>query len=330
MTQIKSEIKSEILNIDGKEVLMLQPYISKRILPDPALADIWVINHRKEYKVRSFLIKVIRSKDPKMFLKPIFIESGLKKEYGNNAEYIAKMCDGFIKDMNFVKKYTLLDRVDYFISKYYDSRLNMESFSQDEINKQKIFDYFYTRKRKIKSIRTTISLSGYAFPLINNFFYDIKDGAVYSRFLLRQMFEDGLLSRKYVDTLHLCNSCNGGFLNYREICPKCSSHNLRVQSLVHHFRCAYVAPELDFTVNDKLLCPKCSGQLQNLAVDYDKPGVVYCCKNHHCKHEFQQAPIQVGCVHCKAEQFPEELVVRKVYKYDFTEKGINHFLKRNS
>ena len=320
----------ELIQIYDRNILLLDNYIEKGIIPDPDLADVWVINHPDPSKVKAFLRKTIRSKDLRVYLKPIFLKKEFEKgyEYLHENLYIKELCDGYIANLQIFDKIQLIDRISHFVSKYANAR-NQSTLNQEDFILQVSFDYYYTRQKQIVPIRSHVSLSGYIHPRIEAHFLSIDDGDKYSRLLLREAYYENLLTRDYIDTLHLCHRCGGGFLNYREVCPKCKSHNLRVMPLIHHFRCAYIGPKDDFMYKDQMICPKCSSLLLNLGVDYDQPGFTFVCKEENCKHEFQHPPILASCVECNTDQSPDQLIVRKVYKYSFTEKGVQHFLLHN-
>ena len=56
-----------IIEIHGKKVLLLEYAIVNNILPDPNLADVWVVNHNDPKLVKRFLLKIIRSEDIKIY-----------------------------------------------------------------------------------------------------------------------------------------------------------------------------------------------------------------------------------------------------------------------
>lgn len=316
-----------IIEIHGKKVLLLEYAIVNNILPDPKLADVWVVNHNDPKLVKRFLYKIIRSEDIRVYLKPIFLQKELKKIYALSSDLLKSLSDGYIKWLNFIDKIPYIETITNFIEK---NEFKYDKFEKDsdEFYTLKILDYYYTRKKNIIPIINRKSLSGYSYTRIEAFFEDKKEAYTKSRMLLRESFLGGSLSRNYVDTSHLCKNCHSGFLNFREKCPKCSEHNLKVRNLIHHFRCAYVGIEKDFVLKDQLVCPKCSSELKNLGVDYDRPGKIFFCKNKKCNHEFQEAPIGVHCVDCKSEQSPDELIVRKIYSYELTNLGFQQVLEQ--
>lgn len=316
-----------VIELYGKKVILLEKAIQDKSLPDPDLADIWIVNHSNPKLVKRFLILMMRSNKIEVFLKPIFLQNDFKKAYGDSYNFLKHLSDGTIKGLNFLEKIAHIDTINLFIEKI-RTTYNYKDKSSDEYYIQKILFYYYTRMKSIIPILDRSSLSGYSYPRIEAFFKNKEDAYVRSRFLLRESFQLGFLSRSYIDTSHLCKNCQSGFLNYREICPKCSGHDLKARDLIHHFRCAYVGVEKDYIFKDKHVCPKCSSEIRNLGVDYDKPGKIFVCKDKKCNHEFQDAPIGVHCVDCKVEQSPEELIVKKIYSYELTTLGYEQVLEQ--
>ena len=316
-----------IIEIHGKKVVLLEHAITNNLLPDPSLADVWVINHNDPKLVKRFLYKIIRSEDIRINLKPIFLQKELKKVYSLSSDLLKSLSDGYIKWLNFIDKIPYIETINNFIEKNQYKYDNFDKTS-DEFYTFKILNYYYTRKKNIVPIINRKSLTGYSYTRIEAFFENKNDAYTKSRMLLREAFLGGSLARNYVDTSHLCKNCHSGFLNFREICPKCTNHNLKVRNLIHHFRCAYVGIDKDFVLKDKLACPKCSSELKNLGVDYDKPGKIFLCKNKKCNHEFQDAPVGVHCVDCKTEQSPDELIVKKIYAYELTNLGYQQVIEQ--
>jgi len=310
-----------VIEIHGKKILLLEHAVEHDVLPDPSKADVWIINHRDEWLVRRFLRHMIRSKSINIYLKPVFLQKELKDFYITRDNHLKDLSDGYLKDLDIIEKIPFIEHVSTFTDRYAAKR-NFSDFTPNNFYIQKTFDYYYTRKKRITPVLNHKSLTGYSYPRIETYFSNTRDAFITSRILLQEAYTNGWLGRNYVDTNHVCHNCSSGFLNYREVCPKCNGHNLKAKNIIHHFRCAYVGVEKDFIYKDKMVCPKCSSELKNLGVDYDRPGKLFNCKNKKCLHEFQDAPVGVHCVDCDTEQAPHDLVVRKIYEYEITAKGM--------
>lgn len=318
-------LQPHVVDMQGKRVLLLNNYIESGVLPEPQLADIWLVDHKDRTKIKSFLRAVVRSSDVRVYLMPIFLDDAIGTYIEEDTLVIQRLCDGYWGEVDALKAALLCEHITDFIRQR--GIAEMTFASQHERILQYIFDYMYTRAKSLLPIRQHQSLTGYAYPRIDSFFFNRKDAYLHSRQILKQAEEEGYLKRKYFDTQHLCKTCSSGFLNYHEVCPKCGEHDLKATNLIHHFRCAYLGPETDFAAHHKLICPKCAVELRNIGVDYDRPGKMFTCKSQSCGHKFQEAPIQVCCVDCGTAQAPYELVVKKVYQYDLAEAGVAKFIR---
>ncbi|WP_042722669.1 hypothetical protein [Flavobacterium sp. B17] len=311
----------KILTLEnGIRAQLLDDCIDKNEIPNAENADIWIINNEKAWEVRKFLISVIRHPDPKVFLKPVFLQKDLKRIYKEFKNYnLKQLCDGYIQDLNIQNKIPYIQFILNFIKKL-DASLHEEDLLK------KTLLYYHSRNKDIEFYESADSLNGYSYPRVEAYYDGTTNAYVNGRALLHNAYKNDLLRRHYVDTSHICKKCHSGFLNYREECPKCKEHNLQVRVLIHHFRCAHVATEQSFQQGDRLICPKCSMELRNLGVDYDKPGKIFYCLNEKCKNEFQKPLIGVHCINCKTEQTPSELKLEKIYNYELTQKAINEIL----
>lgn len=118
------------------------------------------------------------------------------------------------------------------------------------------------------------SPTGYFYPDVADRLGMTKGGeALYLEGLADQQY----LLREFFDRVLACPSCKSCQLNIRETCPACKSADMAPVSLIHHYRCALVAPEEDFLQGIAYVCPKCQKPLNHIGVDYDKPGQRYRC-----------------------------------------------------
>jgi hypothetical protein len=127
------------------------------------------------------------------------------------------------------------------------------------------------------------------------------------------LVRQGLLDRSFIDRLNVCPSCHSSRLNVREECPSCRSANLQEQALVHHFRCAYQAPEAQFVRGFNLVCPKCRQHLRHYGSDYDKPGHVLACG--HCHATNSEPVVGFACLDCGAHTDGDAIRRHDVFEY---------------
>ncbi|HKK47265.1 MAG TPA: response regulator [Balneolaceae bacterium] len=187
----------------------------------------------------------------------------------------------------------------------------------------KLIRFLYTRSIDIyKPIPSREALLGYSFPMLtDNLDFDNEARALD---LLNEAESNEILSGTFHDTIYLCNSCSNSYLNIREVCPNCNSSNLESNDLIHHFSCAFMG-EIDkfkkMGQGGNLVCPKCERKLKHIGVDYDKPSVIFNCRN--CDHSFQDPMLRAKCLNCGNDQKVEHLEKRVIKKYRLTSKGID-------
>ncbi|AKJ31811.1 diguanylate cyclase domain-containing protein [Caldimonas brevitalea] len=112
------------------------------------------------------------------------------------------------------------------------------------------------------------------------------------------------------DRTRHCRQCGSAHLQFVDVCPHCSSLQIRKAASLHCFTCGFVAPEADFHDERGLACPKCNARLRHIGVDYDRPLTQYACA--HCHHAFVEARVLARCLDCRTEADPAELDVREV------------------
>jgi diguanylate cyclase (GGDEF)-like protein len=136
---------------------------------------------------------------------------------------------------------------------------------------------------------------------------------------LEDLAGSGCLEREFFDTIHLCKACRRYNLNFREVCPVCSSPDVEVADLVHHFRCAFVAPASRFVRGTRLVCPKCDRELRHIGVDYEKPSQSFSCRP--CGAAFREPEVACSCLACGAKALVVEERVERLHAYRLTAKG---------
>lgn len=129
-----------------------------------------------------------------------------------------------------------------------------------------------------------------------------------------------LLRRRFADRFHSCASCESRRLNVREECPSCRSADLADVAVVHHFRCAYTAPESEFQRGADLVCPKCRQHLRHYGSDYDKPGHMLVCKA--CGAKNSEPSIGFSCLDCGSHTDGDAACQRDVFAYDLEDHAI--------
>lgn len=181
-----------------------------------------------------------------------------------------------------------------------------------------LLQYLYTREIQLLPQKSRFSKLMYQFPFIDLFFQNDEFSIIR---ILQDLVSQGLLEAKLKDKIQLCHSCHDGILIFKETCPKCSSIDLVASDVIHHFKCAHIAPEKQFKneENDDLVCPKCDKHLRHIGIDYDKPSSIYHCQS--CDADFQDAEVVAECHSCHKQNQVEELVEANIHDYTLTLKG---------
>jgi len=182
----------------------------------------------------------------------------------------------------------------------------------------KVLRFIASRKAEMLPVMSARVHCGYHYPLISPMLEN-SDGTILE--ILDFLDQRALLSSRFTTKTHLCNHCNSAFLNFKEVCPHCRAEEIVAAELIHHFKCAYTGEFSEFSVNDKLQCPKCDRALHHIGVDYDKPSVVFRCAQ--CQHSFQEPEITSTCFSCRRSCKPEDQVAKTINAYSATAIGQN-------
>ncbi len=305
-----SEINGrKLTNSANKEIFLIADYKSQDI-KNVVICDALILDYTDFDGCRNFLRNIRNSLIESIFLVPVFIYS----QYDEVDEISSNLCDGVFTSLN---EQTLLEKINYLYKRREQLKV-IESATNDSRIFNKVLRYLYTRNKELNAIINSKSHIGYEYPLISEYFKD--EESINMLDFLKKFEEKELLQKQFVDNVHLCKYCNSGFLNYREICPKCSSFNLVAENLIHHIDCGYIGLEKAFGNSMQLTCPNCEKKLRQFGVDYSKPSGTYSCNN--CKHLFRESHKKIFCFHCKNINTQDMLINATIYNYQITESGI--------
>ena len=216
------------------------------------------------------------------------------------------------------------ERFNKAVEKVLDRYRNEQGLSVnfEEYVLAKLFRFMYSRNQEILNpIPNPDSKIGFSYAMLSAHFHRYEEARILDVLTLAN--KEKLLNAYFFETIYLCPNCYEGFMQYREVCPKCNSSNLASEDLIHHFPCAYIGPISDFTEEgdpNALVCPKCDQYLKHIGVDYDKPSQIYNCNN--CDHRFQDVFVKARCLSCSSDSAVEHLSKRVIQQYELTNKGI--------
>ncbi|MBL4604712.1 MAG: hypothetical protein JKY02_03360 [Flavobacteriaceae bacterium] len=301
---------------DGYSLLLLS-HESELMNEDLTLLDGFIIDTGSQVHAKEIITQIRTYQNLKVSLLPLFVNSiyQLPKE-------LMIHCDGPV-ELRLMSSY--IQRV-ITITNRVRAVEEPKLLSNDVLIQYKTLTYIYSRNIKLTPRPLRSSMIGYEFPFISLFYK--KTEAISMLINLQRATEKNYLSFQLQDYIHLCKSCSGNYLNFRESCPKCNSINIDANDMLHHFVCAHVAPKKDFKKGDNLECPKCDKQLRHIGVDYDKPSIIYSC--NFCSHEFQNPKMLSLCLDCNTENQLEELIQKSIGNYSITQKGESLLFQKNS
>ena len=298
-------------------VLLLVAHVNELLSEDLTQVDGFVIDTDSEIHAKEIIVKIRTSYDIKICLLPVFVNGlyQLKKE-------IIIHTDGIV-EMTILNSY--IQRMSIIINRI--QKIGVPKLiTSDVLIQYKTLAYLYTRNMQLEPIATRDSLIGYEFPFISLFYKNKEVISLLGN--IEKATTKNYLSFKLQDYIHLCKSCSGNYLNFRECCPKCHEIDIEAHDMIHHFVCAHVAPEKDFKKEDYLECPKCDKNLRHIGIDYDKPSTIYSCNS--CSHEFQNPGMLSLCIDCNTENQLQELLQKTIGNYGLTQQGEAILFDKNS
>ena len=277
--------------------------------------DAIVVEMTEYMSTRNLVSKIRRHLDQQVFIKPVFVLSSSQ----DDISVLSHMIDGSIQHIDTIN--TLVGKTNLI-----NRRLAKYDFSKNlAYEDQRIFGFLaYIASRDIKEIAPFIDRLGIYYPILS----DTSEAFPEQRHFLNVLSKiegQGYLHGNFVQSTYLCSDCLGDHLLYREVCPSCKSAHLHAEEIIHHFRCAHVAPLSKFRASNQisaaLECPKCQYELKHIGVDYDKPATMHYCNN--CQSEFQQYAMMAKCTCCDRDQDVEHLIKKEIKKYALTDKSLN-------
>ncbi|MFV1884957.1 MAG: hypothetical protein ACMZ7B_10750 [Balneola sp.] len=256
------------------------------------------------------LIREIRSSRNRVqSLIPVFISSTIP-----NLQGIKYQFDGVFSDET---KEILLQRLKTIRSRLIEMNYEIHQLDYYQSLLQSAIQYAYSRDQIFEPTRNRYSKTGFSYPFLSSILKEEEGNRVLE--ILNKSFLEGYTIKKTVDKTHTCKKCSGGYLNYRECCPKCGSSDLKTEDLIHHFLCAHIAPEQDYKKEKDLECPKCDKELRHIGIDYDKPSSMHTC--NECSHQFQRSEVKALCIDCGHDNDLSQLGSLEIGAFELTPLG---------
>lgn len=268
------------------------------------------LNVEFTYEARKVIEQIRTSNSKKTYLTPVF----LFNEPDEVSERYLELVDGIIRSPNDPKLGVIADRIRNSIDEL--PNISLPPYSTRIITKA--FRFLYTRKKELRPIIDIGNAYGYVYPFVD-IHISQEQSAKDILPLLTDAVNEGYLSSDFIDKVHLCPDCFSVYHNMRELCPSCTSAQLKAENIIHHFVCAYIGPESDFVTDGSLVCPKCKKVCRHIGVDYDKPSLAYECQD--CKQFFQEPVMEAFCLNCKSHNKLDDLLPYDVHSFKLTTLG---------
>lgn len=125
---------------------------------------------------------------------------------------------------------------------------------------------------------------------------------------------------RLINRIRLCKACGSGHLSFVDVCPSCSSIEIKHTPSIHCFTCGHTSRKMDFEQDGALACPKCETRLRHIGVDYDLPTAQYACRQ--CHSFSMEAKVVAHCLDCDTKEEPDRLDIQEVYSLTLNSKGV--------
>ena len=309
-----SNEKNAILsNSEGRLILLIadaESFILTDIEDNAVDAVVIDLHVDFTYETGKVIEQIRTSNSKTTYLVPVFLFNDPEEI----PERYLELTDGIIRSPNDPRLSAVSERIHKSVDELPD--ISLPPYSTRIITKA--FRFLYTRKKELRPIIDIGNVYGYVYPFID--IHITNDQSAQDILpLLTDAVSEGYLTNTFIDRVHLCPDCFSVYHNIRELCPSCTSAQLKEENIMHHFVCAYVGPESDFMVDGSLVCPKCKKVCRHIGVDYDKPSVAYECQD--CKEFFQEPIMEAFCMNCKSHNKLDDLLPYDVHSFKLTQLG---------
>ncbi len=155
--------------------------------------------------------------------------------------------------------------------------------------------------------------SGYRYPQVEAIIGDPEE----THKALAYLHDVGILKRQVIDKAIKCPQCNSANVSTRYCCPYCKSFNIKKSSLIEHIPCGYIGTEEHFKKAERLVCPRCHGELNKEDVNYRRAGVWCTCND--CSKSFDIPVPSHFCRVCLTIFTFDDAAYHDVYSYSLNE-----------
>lgn len=283
--------------------------------PEAKAASAFLLHQDGSGSPLETLKRIRRHRLPAIYLKPVVLLTGRESD----AKELADLVDA-VWDIDLSEEVPPGVQGDVDAIRRRSETLGITGPEGDSDLSFRILRFLATRASTFSPVATIQAASGFRYPPLEPF---LGDGPAENDVgeLLHLLEEQRLLAGSFVTKSYACTHCRCAFLSFLEVCPDCGTADLRVDDMVHHFRCGHVAPLRDYVRQGGLICPKCDREMRQIGVDYDKPSLIYDC--NECQNRFPEPTITTVCYRCHRVTPPEVQILRTMKSYEVTAFGEN-------
>lgn len=165
----------------------------------------------------------------------------------------------------------------------------------------------------INPVSSPLKPTGHFYPDVLKILGELENEEDY----LEALTDKGLFIKKLKNRVRLCPICQSYQINYREVCPSCSSIDISKKQMIHHFHCGHIDSLENFRKGSDLFCPKCEQTLRHIGIDYEKPSEYFQCND--CGNIAPEPKIEIECLVCGLACPPDKTVEKNIYAYELTD-----------
>jgi DNA-directed RNA polymerase subunit RPC12/RpoP len=153
---------------------------------------------------------------------------------------------------------------------------------------------------------------GFRYPVAEHY---LTGPVTETLYIIRQLYEAGILLKKYRDKAVACPSCLSPAISMKYLCVACSSSNIEKRQIMEHSACGFSDVEESFLSADDWICPKCKKSVSRL--ELKDAATNFRCRS--CGESFEKPTWMHNCKKCKLNFTLSEASFIDVYCYVLSE-----------
>jgi hypothetical protein len=153
---------------------------------------------------------------------------------------------------------------------------------------------------------------GFRYPQAEQF---IAGPVTETLYLIRKLYEAGILLKKYRDKAVACPSCLSPAVSVKYLCVSCTSSNIEKRRILEHAACGFADNEELYVKDGDWICPKCRKTIAKEEL-HEREANFHC---RDCGESFEKPTWMHNCKKCKFNFTLNEASFIDVYSYVLSE-----------